>query len=206
MSLRKSKSGLVMSLTDERLLLSQIADGDHHAFKLFYNHYRPVVYNFALKYLKSSEQAEEAVQEIFLKLWRQGSRLKEINRPEHYLMSISRNRCIDFLRQMRIETIHMQQLSASLKDSEFTNETEEQLMLRETKKILENAIDALPPQQKLVYTLCHIKGLKQDEVARQLQISPHTVKRHMKLALKFLRDYMTYYTDITAILIILNLF
>ena len=205
MNQRNSKSRLGISLAEELQLLSKIAEGDHHAFKLFYDHYRSLVYNFALKYLRSPELAEEAVQEIFLKLWRQGTRLKEINNPEHYLMSVSRNRCIDLLRQMRIESIHMQQLSAN-KQTELTNETEEQLILRETRKILEEGIALLPPQQKLVYTLCHTEGRKQIEVASELQLSPNTVKRHMKLSLKFLRDYMTYHTDITIIIIILKLF
>nr|WP_121271692.1 RNA polymerase sigma-70 factor [Pedobacter schmidteae] len=190
-------------LDNEQQLVADMARGDQNAFRKIYDHYRPLVYSFSLKYLKSPQQAEEVVQETFLKLWRIGEGLSAIKHLDSYMLTMSRNRCMDVLRRMKLEAMHIEPLTDDL-DS-YTNETEERILLNDTKKLLDEAIAQLPPQQQLVYTLCHIQGRRQDEVARELQLSPETVKRHMKLALKFLREYLGTHTDITIILIILKI-
>ncbi len=190
-------------LHNEQELLANIAIGDQNAFRVIYDHYRPLVYTFSLKYLKQAEQAEEVVQETFLKLWRLGEQLLQVNNLESYILTMSRNRCLDFLRRMKLEAMHLQPITDDVDD--YTNDTEEAILLKDTKRVLDEAVALLPPQQQLVYTLCHIQGRRQDEVAKELQLSPETVKRHMKLALKFLRQYMGTHTDITIILIILKI-
>ncbi|MNL13920.1 RNA polymerase sigma factor SigK [compost metagenome] len=57
------------SLGNENDLLARIASGDEFAFKIIYNRYRPKVFSYALKYLKSESESEEILQEVFLKLW-----------------------------------------------------------------------------------------------------------------------------------------
>lgn len=193
----------IKPLDNEQQLLTNMAQGDQNAFRKIYDHYRPLVYGFSLKYLKSPEQAEEVVQETFLKLWRFGEGLLDIKQLDSYMLTMSRNRCMDVLRRMKLEAMHIEPLTDDL-DS-YTNETEERILLNDTKKLLDEAIAQLPPQQRLVYTLCHIQGRRQDEVAKELQLSPETVKRHMKLALKFLREYLGTHTAITIILIILKI-
>jgi len=196
-----------MSITkhpDESELLVKIAGRDQRAFKMIYDHYRPLVYSFALKYLKSAEQSEEVVQEVFLKIWRLQDQLLTIHTLDSYILTMTRNRSFDFLRRMKLEFVHMEPLSFHIDHS--SNDTEEGILLRDTKRVLDAGIALLPPQQRLVYTLCHIEGKKHEDVASELQLSPETVKRHMKLALKFLRSYLGKHTDISAILIILKLF
>lgn len=190
-------------LPNEQELLAGIARGDERAFKIIYDHYRPLVYSFSYKYLKSRERSEEVVQEIFLKLWRLGGQLLQVNNLENYILAMSRNRSMDFLRRMKLEAAKQDSLLYNVDD--YSNNTEDTILLKDTRKVLEEGIELLPPQQKLVYTLCHIEGRRQDEVAKELQLSPETVKRHMKLALKFLRGYVGSHTDITVMLIIFKL-
>ncbi len=183
--------------------LAQIANRDHRAFKTVYDHYRPLIYSFALKYLKSSEPAEEVVQEVFLKFWRMEHSLLDIGNLNNFLLTMTRNRALDVLRRMKLERTYAFPLEAA--SEELSHDTEEAILLRDTKKVLDDAVALLPPQQQLVYTLCRIEGLKHEEAAKRLELSPETVKRHMKLALKFLRSYAGSRTDITVILIILKL-
>lgn len=190
-------------LQNEQELLAKIAKGNQNAFRIIYDHYRPLIYSFSLKYVKSPEQAEEIVQETFLKLWRLGVQLLKVNNLESYLLTMSRNRCMDFLRRIKLEAAHIESITGGI--DVYTNDTEESILLRDTKKILDEAVALLPPQQQKVYKLCHIEGRKQDEVAKELQLAPETVKRHMKLALKFLRQYVGTRTDIAIILIILKI-
>lgn len=192
----------VRSFVNESELLRQIANGDQRAFKLIFDRYRPQIYTFSLKYLKSELQAEELVQEVFLKLWRLEDRLTTIKDLENYLLTLSRNKSFDMLRRMKLEARSMEPLGDW---DRLTNDTEEEILLNDTRKVLNDGIALLPPQQKQVYQLCHQEGLKYEEVAAKLNLSPQTVHRHMKLALHFLRDYLSKHTDVAAILIILKL-
>lgn len=67
--------------------------------------------------------------------------------------------------------------------------TQQALDYKETKELLDDVVSRLPQQQRSVYTLCHSEGLKYDEAAAQLNISPDTVHYHMKLALATIREH-----------------
>jgi RNA polymerase sigma-70 factor (family 1) len=194
----------VKNLFNETELLDKIAKGDQRAFKIIYERYHQKIYIFSLWYLKSELDAEEVVQEIFLKLWLLGEEIAQIRNLEIYLRTLTRNRSLDGLRRKALE------LKAEKKrDSDWQeghNDTEEQILLNDTKRVLQEAIDQLPKQQKLVYQLCSQDGLKNDEVAKQLNLSPLTVRTHMKLAQRFLRNYVVAHTEVAALLIILKIF
>lgn len=189
--------------TDEKLLLEKIASGDQGAFRVLYDRYRKKMYTFSLKILKSELLAEEIVQESFLKLWQLQDGLKEINHLETYLRTLARNKALNTLRRIKLEVNTVQAQAVDWQESH--NETEEQLLLEDTRKVLRAAVELLPPQQKLVYQLCHLEGLKYEEVAERLNISRLTVQKHMKLALRFLRSYVSKHTDLGIILILLKL-
>lgn len=186
-------------LFNESELLAQIAQGDQRALKKIYDHYHENVYAFSLWYLKSEPDAEEVVQETFLKLWLKGSSAIEINNLQKYLRTIAGNKSLDMLRYQarRLKTV----VYTEDEDREpGHNETEESILFNDVRQILQEGIAQLPDQQKLIYQLCNEQGLKNDEVALQLNLSPHTVRTHMKLALKFLRIYISKHTDKAALL------
>jgi len=189
----------IRPLIDEHELLRAVASGDQRAFKKIYDHYHENVYAFSLWYLKSEADAEEVVQETFLKLWMKGTAVTDIANLQKYLRTLAGNKSLDMLRYQarRLKTV-------VLTDDEDTepghNETEEGILLNDVRQILQEAIEQLPVQQKLVYRLCNEQGLKNDEVAQQLNLSPLTVRTHMKLALRFLRAYISAHMDKVAVL------
>lgn len=198
----------ITPLPNELQLLAQVAKGDEHAFKSIYDHYHENVYAFSLWYLKSEADAEEVVQETFLKLWIQGKALEQIENLQNYLRTIAGNKSLDMLRrrakQMKVSSFDDTKESAeSVENQLFHNETEEAILLKEFKQLLNDAVGQLPVQQKLVYQLCKEQGLKNDEVAKQLKLSPLTVRTHMKLALRFVREYIKKRSDETALLAIM---
>ena len=71
-----------------------------------------------------------------------------------------------------------------------TLQTEETVLFQEAGRMVQPAMETLPPQQRNVYQLCHEQGLKYEEAARELGLSPDTVHTHMKQALKNIRIYM----------------
>lgn len=195
---------VIKNLKTENELLRQTEAGKQEAFKVIYNKYHQRVYTFSLWYLKSEVDAEEVVQEIFLKLWQLRTESVEIDNLDGFLKTLTRNRSLDILRKRAREAKADAALAVNWRENH--NDTEEQILLNDTKKVLKEAIDLLPRQQRVVYQLCSEQGLKNDEVAQQLNLSPLTVRTHMKLALKFLRSYVVKKSDLPIALIILKLF
>lgn len=191
-------------LNNELDLLARIAEGDEKAFTIIYEFYQHKIYTFCLPILHSELLAEEIVQESMLKIWRMGYQLKTITNLDNYIKSIARNRAIDMLRHQQLVIRTDQNLTHSW--TEEHNETEEQIILNDTKKVLRDAIDRLPKQQKLVYELSHQKGLNNEVIAAQLNISPATVQTHLKLAMRFLRQEIKKHTEIVIMIILLKLF
>ena len=189
---------------DDQGLLKRVARGDERAFEIIYHKYSRKIYFFSLKTLKSPTLAEEVVQEVMLKLWRMGTLLTGINHLERYLKTASRNTSLNLLRRQEIERRSNELVGISWEEA--NNETEELLLLNDTRRILNEAIAILPPQQQEVYRLCHQQGLKYEEVAKKLNLAPTTVATHMKLALRFLRSYLQKHTDVTIMAILFKLF
>jgi RNA polymerase sigma-70 factor (family 1) len=194
----------VNSLLNENQLLAQIAQGDQRAFQVIYDHYHQNVYTFALWYLKSAPDAEEVVQEVFLKLWLNAHSIGQLNSLQKYLRTIAGNRALDILRQ-KARRLKLVPISQDENTHPSHNETEESILLNDYRQILQLGIQQLPQQQKLVYQLCSEQGYKNDEVAIRLNLSPSTVRTHKKLALRFLREYLIKHTDRAAILSVMVL-
>lgn len=185
-------------------LLQKIAAGDEHAFSLFYYKYSKTIFLFAYRILESQSHAEELMQEVMLKIWMLGDDLNSINNIESYLRVMCRNRCYNKLRQLRREASKNKEATVDWKDE--SNETEETILLNEARGLIEKAIEKLPAQQREVYNLCQIQGLKYEEAAKQLNISVLTVQSYMKIALRSVRNTMRNHSGIAAILTILKLF
>lgn len=195
---------LVKPIVEESELLRKVTQGDEYAFNIIYQHYKNLVYSRALYLLRSDSLAEEVLQDVMLKLWKNTAKLNQNTILAAYLITLTRNRSFTLLRKKALDA----KIDMALgKDwTEQDNATEDEILLADTKKILSDGIALLPPQQRLVYELCHLEGLKYEEAAQKLNISAETVKSYMKISLRFLREYLKTHTDIAAILIVFKLF
>lgn len=191
------------NLSEERELLAKIAEGDQMAFKKIYDTYFSRTYAFSFYVLHSRELAQEVVQEVMLKLWQMGFEVLDIQNLEAYLKTLAKRRAIDVLRRRELEKRIEREMQSGWEEEH--NETEQAIVLNETRKIIEEGVNLLPHQQRLVYQLCRQSGMKYEEVAEQLNIAPGTVQKHMKLALKFLRLYVQDRSDLAVLLIIFKL-
>lgn len=190
-----------MIMKDEKKVLNHVSDGDERAFQALFDHYRAKVYTYALKIVKCEDQAEDILQDVFLKVW-QHQNLGDIVNFEGYLRTMTKNHVLKFFRRQQLE----QQNSNKLRNewSEAHNETEECLLLHDSQHLINEAIAHLPPKQKLVYDLCKNQGLKYEAAAKILSVSPLTVKTHMQHSLRFVRKYLSKYTDIANIFLALQ--
>nr|WP_162988693.1 RNA polymerase sigma-70 factor [Pedobacter schmidteae] len=168
-------------------LLGRIVTGDENAFRQLFDTYSGKVYAFALKLTHSETLAEEIVQDIFLKVWLNRQALSTIVYFPSYLYSLTKNHAFNVLKRLTLEANIKAAISLEL--SEIQHETEDRIVFNEYQRILNEAIEKLPAQQRKVYTLCQQEGMTYEEAAALLNLSRLTVKTHMQLALRFIRGY-----------------
>jgi RNA polymerase sigma-19 factor, ECF subfamily len=175
-------------LLNEDALLAKIAGGDERAFRTIFDHYQRYVFTFAQKITRSDTDAEEIVQDIFFKVWFARNQLLTIDNFGAYLNRLVRNHAFNVLRHEAVVNKAKTELGLSSSDNDMG--TQQMLDYKDTKELLDEIVSRLPEQQRKVYLLCHFEGLKYDEAAAKLNVSPDTVHYHMKLALATIRDHL----------------
>lgn len=176
------------NIYDEVHLLQLTANGDEVAFRHLFDLYRTPVFNFAMHYTKDVQASEEIVQETFMKIWTQREKLPLVRRLETWIFVVVRNKCYDHLRKLARQAALERSWSSSQPVEEPS--PDEWYESREYAILLDQAIDQLPAQQKLVYELYRQGSLQQDEIASTLGLSLPTVKTHLSLARKSITHYL----------------
>lgn len=169
----------------ERQLLANVALGDQLAFSKLFNSYAPKLAQYVFRMTESLEASEEIVQDTFIVIWQKRATLIQLDSFSNYIFIISKNKTLNYLRKKAVDR---------KKQIEWLNQLEDEFDQIDQKSekedlciLIDNAVEKLPAQQKLVYTLGRVNKLKYHEIAHQLGLSKETVKKHMKLALLHLR-------------------
>ncbi len=178
----------VSSLYDSKNLFHELSEGDERAFRRIFDVYKERLQYIALKMLKVPAVAEEIVQDVFMTVWINQSKFSTIDDPEAYLFVITYNRIYTQLRKTARENKLLLELIRVLGEQQLS--TEDMVLANETRAIIDEAIESLPDQQKLVFKLSRQDGMTHDQIAHALNISPNTVKNHIVLALKHIRMHI----------------
>jgi len=177
----------IVPLDNERALLARMQEGDEAAFREVFNGYYPNIYGVALAFTKSPELAEEIVQDVFVKIWMKRDTLDEIERFDSYLFITARNHILNTLRKKVREVQFSEEI---LNYYDLRDSPESKLLAKESVRIIGEAIQHLPNQQRKVYRMSREQGMNHEEIARSLGISKNTVKVHMQKALGSIREYL----------------
>lgn len=179
-----------MNVRDEdTILLKKIALGDEQAFKQLFDTYYQKLFHLAFYFLRSRELAEEAVSDVFYILWKKRDALGKINHIEYYLYISVKNQALHYIRRtptidrVPLELYRIEWLSDST-DPELT------LLDEEYRRLIEEAIGALPAKCREVFRLVLNDKLKYKEIARLLDISEKTVEAHIAAAYKKIASYV----------------
>lgn len=168
-------------------LIRQVATGDEPAFrKLFYLHWDNI-YSVAFTFTRSQVIAEEIVQDVFLKIWLKREQLTAVDNFDNYLFIIARNHIYNQLRKKAGAV----PLPEQEEHHEYHASPEQALLLKETARIVREAVQQLPQQQRLVFELSRNEGLDYASIAHRLGVSRLTVKSHMNKALHAIRAYLS---------------
>lgn len=169
----------------EKTLLSALKNDDAKAFDQLFADYGKRLYHFAYGYLKSKEDAEGVVQEVFLRIWRNRKKLNPELSFKAYLFKIAYHYILELFEHINRENAHKHQI---IEESlVFTEEMNERLNYQMLLQKVEKLIDQLPPRQKEILIKRKKEGVPIKEIAEQLGISPKTVENHLTEALKNLK-------------------
>ncbi|MBC8154782.1 MAG: RNA polymerase sigma-70 factor [Bacteroidetes bacterium] len=186
-----------MNDKDEQLRnwLGQLArQNDQRAFRLLFERFYPELMRFAVFYVKSRETAEEIVQDVFLKIWQMRATLFLIANVRAYLFSATRNHCLNRLQKNKPVFIHFDDASVSDTAGDDDN-PQQQLEFRETQRSVEAAVEALPPQCRLIFQLVKEQGFSYREVADLLSLSPRTIETQIGIALRKLAATLRFLSE-----------
>lgn len=172
----------------ERELLQQLAGGSEQAYTIIYNDYSGNIFHAAMVYAKDVHIAQEVVQLVFISLWEKRETTAEIGNLQNYLFILARNAIFNHFKRASVEVKAKQGLSAS--QPRYADNTDHRVRMHQYDHLLQSAVNQLPPQRRTVYKLAREQGLSHEEIARQMKISTLTVKKHMALALRFVRSYL----------------
>lgn len=174
-----------LSTLPDSELLDLLKSGDHAAFTEIYNRYWDKLYVVAYNRLSDELEAEEAVQNIFLSLWKRKETLQLTHSLSTYLSVSVKYQIFTRLAQLKRERQRTDQLKIVAVEGQET--TAEWLSEKELKKQLEEAVNTLPEKCRLVFQLSREENLTNKQIAEELDISEKTVEGHMTKALTTLR-------------------
>lgn len=164
--------------------LRRLRLGDERAFDALFRHYSALVYRFAYGYLKDRPEAEEIVQECFLKIWEKREQIHADVPLKGYLFTVAHHAVLNQLRR-RQHHLRFQAYTSAAPPVQVGNEAE----FAELETLYRAALAQLPPKRREIFELSRQQGLSYPEIARQLNLSVKTVEAQMSHALKFMRDY-----------------
>ena len=186
--------------TDEKSLLLRLKNGDERAFEILYNNYKFRIAGNLFKLLKSDDLVKETLQELFFKLWEVRAQIDPEKSFKSYLFRIAENLVIDYFRKVAKDKRLLTKIVAS--SSELYLHIEEDMLNREEVQKFQEAVNMMPPQRKMVFTLCKLEGKSYKEVEEIMGINAKTISSHMLQANRFLR---THFRDSSALTISLVL-
>jgi RNA polymerase sigma-70 factor (ECF subfamily) len=174
--------------TDEQDLIRNLKKGSYGAFNAIYRLYAKRLFAYCLSFTKSPEEAEEIVQDVFVKLWVNRAAIRQDETLKSLFFIMARHQLINAYRSGLNrpvcdafggceETAAAADVHQGLEYEEFVGE------------VLE-ALKKLPPTQQKVVSLSRMEDLSNGEIARMLSLSEQTVKNQLSLGLKKLKEML----------------
>ena len=173
-------------LKDEKLLVERLQNGSFEAFEMIYNFYFKLLFLFSRKYLRNETEAEEIVQQVFLKIWEKRKMINPDLSFKAYLFKIILNDIYNHIRKKRYEklTNDIYLESASV----FNESTQELILYRDFKEKLDKLIRNLPEKRREIFILSRKRGLSNSDIADELNLSVRTVENQLHRALRYLKE------------------
>ena len=155
-------------------------------FKLLVMPYSSRLYRMAFRLMNSREEAEDIVQEVYVKLWGMRNELPNYNSIEALCVRITRNLCLDQLRRRKVN--HVALKAEQTKTASYPETPSEDLEKKEDAELVHRLISALPEPQRSLVHLRHLEGKDYDEIAEMVNMNVNAIRVSISRARKQMRE------------------
>lgn len=171
---------------DESQLIEQLIKGDDKAFEYLVATYRHRVSFFIRKSLPREEDVESLVQEVFLKIWLNRSKLDVNHSFDSYLFTVAKNILIDHLRRLVRKRRYVTDVISE--SDRYEPSVSGRLEYEELEDKIKHYIGLLPSRRREIFLKSRLEGQKYKEIALELGVSENTVNAQMHKAMAFLKE------------------
>ena len=149
--------------------------------------FKDKVFRLAKRLLVSTEEAEDATQEILLKLWNNKNKMEEYKNIEAFSMTMTKNFCLDKLKSKQSQNLKI--VHSNYQDNNVS--LQKQVELNDSVSWVSKIIEDLPEQQKMVIQLRDIEEYDYDEIAKVMDMNPTAIRVTLSRARKAIREKLT---------------
>jgi len=160
-------------------LIIEARKGSDVAFSDLVQRYDRQVFQIALKYFKNEDDAKDVYQDVFIRVYKNLNKFEFKSEFSTWIFRITTNVCLTH----KVKAGSRKAESLPTGDEEPENE----MIDKDTKRLIQEAVDKLPPKQRLVFTLKHDESYKIKEIAEMMKCSEGTVKKYLFLAVDKLK-------------------
>ncbi|MGQ1888847.1 RNA polymerase sigma factor [Thermophagus sp. OGC60D27] len=173
-------------MLQDQAYVKELKKGSTSAFNQLFDGYSSRLYAFGLKYLKSEADAEELVQDVFLKIWRNREKIKEEESFYSYMFTIAFNQIRDYFRYKGLYL----DLENELEINQCDNSTEASIIYRSVLEQISVLLEKLPEKKQRIFRLSRFEGKSAKEISILVGVSPKTVDNQISEVVGFLRHHM----------------
>lgn len=171
---------------DNNRLVHRLKEDDATAFDELFQLYGPKLYGFAFKYVKSESEAEELVQEVFVRIWENRRSLKSEYSFKSYLFTIALNQIRKFFNKRAVSLRYITKLQHEIPESD--NYTAESIDYNFLLNRVDEIVNSFPERKRQIFLKSRKEGKTSKEIAQELDITVGTVDNQISDALRIIRE------------------
>jgi RNA polymerase sigma-70 factor (ECF subfamily) len=200
-----TRTAMLLTETNDMTLSAAIREGNEQVFgDLFKQWYNPLC-NYALRFTgNDADEAEELVQQVFLKIWEKRTQLPDVVSMKSYLYRAVHNTGLNHAEKQK-RNVSLDS-GVHLQVAHTREEALPGLRTKELEKAIADALEKLPAQCRRVFELSRFEELKYKEIAEVMNISVKTVENQMGKALRIMREQLTHYLPLIVAALFTHLF
>lgn len=180
------------NISDKEILdMFRLDSKKNQAFELLVRKYQQKIYWQIRRNIDEHEDANDVMQEVFLKVWKSLEQFREDSQLYSWLFRIAHNECINWHRKNRNIKNQLDIDNIDQKDENNLANTTQEVNAREIEKKLYEAIETLPEKQKIIFHLKYFQELKYEEISAQLGTSVGALKASYHIAVKKIENYLS---------------
>jgi len=184
-----------MRYPEDKLLIRGIKNEQRRSYEQAYRKYYNQLVRFAKKYVKSSSLSQDAVQDVFIKLWQSREDLNEGHSLKAFLYTTLKNHILNLIRDSHSEIYEEYEPCSSFEEGR--SKIEEKLFYKEYRLIAQKAVNQLSEKRRRVFKMKRDTNLSNNQIAKKLDISVSTVKSQYYRGTQIVKDYLRRHIDIT---------